>query len=78
MLVTALLALVILACVTQEHQEVSAAREAYARCVAEYSESHPECAALRERLHTAERRYQENSRRAWACDPAQESCPTPR
>jgi len=73
-----LLALDFLACVTQEHSEVSAAQEAYRRCVAEHSELHPDCVALRERLLAAERRYEENSRRAWACDPAQENCPTPR
>jgi hypothetical protein len=71
-------ALALLACVAMEHREVSSARAAHASCVQERSESHPDCAALAERLHAAERRYQESSRRAWACDPAQEDCPTRR
>ena len=71
-------ALALFACVTLEHREVSETRDAYSRCVAEHSESHPDCVALQERLDVAERRYQENARRAWSCDPAQESCPTPR
>jgi len=77
-LLATIVALGLLACVTQEHREVTAAQDAYTRCIAEHSESHPDCVALRERLLAAERRYEENSRRAWACDPAQENCPTPR
>jgi hypothetical protein len=71
-------ALGLLACVAMEHREVSSAQKAHASCVQEHSESHPDCVALEERLHAAQRRYQESSRRAWACDPAQEDCPTRR
>jgi hypothetical protein len=70
--------LAMLACVAMEQREVSAAQKAHASCVQEHSESHPDCVALEERLHAAQRRYQESSRRAWACDPAQEDCPTRR
>jgi hypothetical protein len=76
--VAALPALGLLACVALEHREVSTLRGEHTRCVADHSEAHPDCVALRDRLDAAERRYQENSRRAWSCDPAQESCPTPR
>jgi len=65
-------------CVATEHGEVAAAREAWAACVAAKSESHADCRALQERLRATERRYEEHSRRAWGCDPAQEECPTPR
>ena len=68
----------LLACVAMEHREVSSAQKAHASCVQEHSASHPDCVALEQRLHAAERRYQESSRRAWACDPAQEDCPTRR
>ena len=71
-------ALGLLACVAMEHRGVSSVQKAHASCVQEHSESHPDCVALEERLHAAERRYQENSRRAWSCDPAQEDCPTRR
>ena len=71
-------ALGVLACVTQEHAQVAAAQQAYDRCIAEHSESHPDCVALEQRVLAAQQRYQEGSRRAWACDPAQEQCPTPR
>ena len=77
-LVAAIPVLTTLACVTQELREVSAAREAHRRCVEEHSVSHPDCVTLKERLDTSERRYEENARRAWSCDPVQESCPTPR
>ncbi len=66
------------ACVAQERRDVSDAQDAYRRCVAKHSESYPDCVALKERLMATQRRYDENSRRAWACDPAQEQCPTPR
>jgi len=72
------LALGLLACVTQERQQVAAAEQAYEQCAAEHFASHPDCVALHERLLTAQRRYEESSRRAWSCDPAQEQCPTPR
>jgi hypothetical protein len=68
----------LLGCVTREQREVSSLRDAHARCLAEHSESHPDCVALRERLNAAQQRYQESSRRAWACDPAQDDCPTRR
>jgi hypothetical protein len=64
--------------VSQERRDAAAARQAVERCVAEHSESAPECVALRERQLAAQRRYQENAKRAWGCDPAQEQCPTPR
>ena len=66
------------ACVSQEHGEAARAEKAYRECVALHPRSHPECASLEERMLAAQRRYQESSRRAWSCDPAQEQCPTPR
>ena len=65
-------------CASHEHRAVVAAREAYAQCVAEHSETHPDCEVLRQQHLTVQRRYEENSRRAWDCDPLQEECPTSR
>jgi hypothetical protein len=65
-------------CVSREHNEVKAAREAYERCVEEYTDSYPDCVILQDRFLESQRRYHDSSRRAWSCDPAQEECPTPR
>jgi hypothetical protein len=70
--------LALFACVAQEQAQAAAAQKAYGDCVAQHSKAYPDCVALEERALAAQRRYQENSRRAWACDPAQEQCPTPR
>lgn len=66
------------ACVTREHRELREAREAHRRCVAEQGEAAPRCVDLQAQLDSASQRYENSSRRAWACDPAQEECPTPR
>ena len=71
-------ALLLAGCVTQEHRAVIESREAYARCVEAHSASYGECEALHERQLAEQRRYEENARRAWGCDPAREECPTPR
>ena len=65
-------------CVGQDLASMSAAEEEYERCVEAHSETHPECEALREQVIAEQRRYEQNARRAWACDPASEECPTPR
>jgi hypothetical protein len=72
------LVLLLAGCVAQAHRELRAAEAAYARCVAEHSESDAECRALRERQIQVQQRYGESARHAWGCDPAQEPCPTPR
>lgn len=77
-LAAALLVLGLFGCVTHEYEQATAAQKAYGDCVAQHSKAHPDCVALEERALAAQRRYQENSRRAWSCDPAQEQCPTPR
>ena len=74
----ALLLLACAGCVHRERRDAVAAREAYTSCVAQHSEQAPECIALQERARAAQQRYQENAKRAWSCDPAQEQCPTPR
>jgi hypothetical protein len=74
----ALLALSCAACVTGQRRDAEAAREAYAECVAERSKEAPECVALQQRALAAQQRYQDDAKRAWGCDPAQEQCPTPR
>jgi hypothetical protein len=74
----ALLALACSACVTEQRRSADAAREAHAACVAQQSEDAPECVALQERALAAQQRYQDDAKRAWGCDPAQEPCPTPR
>jgi len=56
-------------------QEAEANLEA---CIAEKSESHPDCKAARVTYLERQRRYEEISRTAWGCDPAIEECPTPR
>jgi hypothetical protein len=78
MLVASAFALALLACVSAEHDEAARAEKAYRECVALHPRSSPACASLEERMLAAQRRYQESSRRAWGCDPAQEQCPTPR
>ena len=65
-------------CVTHERDEMRAVRDAYEQCVEEQSADAAECSALRERLHTAQERYEDNAQRAWGCNPAQQDCPTPR
>jgi hypothetical protein len=75
---TLLLALGLLACVTQERRDVSDAQDAYDRCVAKNSESNPDCVALKDHLLSTQRRYEENSRRAWSCDPVHQQCPPAR
>ncbi len=77
-LLSLLFAVTTIGCASQELRAVIAAREAYTECVAEHSESHPDCEDLR-RHHLAEQqRYEENSRRAWSCGPPLDECPTPR
>jgi hypothetical protein len=78
LLVASFAALGLAACVSSEQEHAAAAEKAYRECVARHPRSSPECASLEERMLAAQRRYQESSRRAWACDPAQEQCPTPR
>jgi hypothetical protein len=76
--VALILALGLLACVTQERRDVSDAQDAYDRCVAKNSESYPECVGLKDHLLSTQRRYEENSRRAWSCDPVHQQCPPAR
>jgi hypothetical protein len=71
-------ALAVFGCVSGELRSVETAREAYEDCVLEFSESDPDCKALRISLLETQRRYQENSRRAWGCNPKEEECPVPR
>ena len=65
-------------CVSQQHEDVIAAREAYAQCVEANSRDIGECDALRERLIAAQRRYEDDARLAWGCDPESGDCPTER
>ena len=57
---------------------MESAQDAYDDCVLEVSASHPDCEALRISLLEAQRRYQENARRAWGCNAKEEECPVPR
>jgi len=75
---SAIFLVVSLSCVSREHGEVRAAREAYENCIAKHAKSHSDCGVLQERFLEAQRRYHDSSRRAWSCDPAQEECPTKR
>jgi hypothetical protein len=72
------IALGLLACVTQERRDAADAQEAYDRCVAQHSETYDECVALKDHLLATQRRYEENSRRAWSCNPTQQQCPPAR
>jgi hypothetical protein len=65
-------------CVSKEHKEVVAAREAYHPCVDAHSADHPDCKALQATLEGVSRTYEYRAQRAWSCDPAQAECPTPR
>jgi hypothetical protein len=75
-LVPLLLASLALGCVSAARDDVAAARERYARCVAAVGEA--KCVAERERVLAAERAYEENAQRAWGCSPAQPDCPPTR
>lgn len=76
--VITLLGCLTLGCVAGELRSMEAAQSDYDDCVAEYSAEDPDCKALHERLLEAQLRYENNSRRAWACDPMSEECPTRR
>jgi hypothetical protein len=76
--VALILAFGLLACVMQERRDVSDAQDAYDRCVAKHSESDPECVGLKDHLLSTQRRYDENSRGAWTCDPVHQQCPPAR
>jgi hypothetical protein len=65
-------------CVLPEHASVMKARSAYDECVLEHSETDRHCQVLWETYQSEIKRYEDASRRAWACDPAQEECPTKR
>jgi hypothetical protein len=70
-----LLALAATGCVTQQRDDVTRARQAYALCVDEHPASHAECEALRDRLLAAQQRYEADAQRAWGCDPSSPDCP---
>ncbi len=65
-------------CVSTELNEMENAKKAYDDCGIRLSPSHPDCEALRQTHLDAQRRYEENARRAWSCHPRNEECPTPR
>ena len=67
-----------LGCLTGELRSMDSARAEYEACVSEYSAEDPECERLHARLLDAQRRYEQNSRGAWTCDPMSEDCPTRR
>jgi hypothetical protein len=65
-------------CITPQKRDVEKAQEALAACEAEHGIDHPECEELRLRKKDAQARYEKKAREAWACDPTQDQCPTPR
>ena len=67
-----------LACVANERRNAMKARDAYRACLEEHPGSPGACDGLKARYEAEVRIYEERSHRAWACDPAQEECPTPR
>jgi uncharacterized membrane protein len=69
-------ALSTLACVSDAHAAMTAARARYEQCVAAASER--ECVAEKERMLAAERSYQESSERVWGCQPGGPECPPQR
>lgn len=77
-LALSVIAALLASCVGAEHRDVVAAREAHEACVAERGAGDGECLALEERLRSAQRRYEENARRAWGCRPDDPECPHPR
>ena len=67
-----------LACVFPQHRDLTRARDAHDACVEAYGEGHGACEASEERLRVEEQRYREASRRAWGCNPEDDSaCPPP-
>ncbi len=76
LLLVALLALC--GCVANERRGATKARDEYRACFDEHPQDPARCDALKARYDAEVQRYEEHSRRAWSCDPAQEECPTPR
>ena len=68
----------VVSCVGLEKRQVDDAREALDACEEEHGVESPECKEIRLRLRDAQERYEERARRAWACDPTQDECPTQR
>lgn len=64
------------ACAADSHRDLVAARARYERCVSDQGAAR--CAAEQQRLEAVERRYEDEARRAWGCDPVHEDCPTKR
>ena len=75
---SALVVALAMGCVSRELRELREIRTSYEACVARASDSHPDCLALRDRLDVAERRYGDQARRAWGCDPSAAECPVDR
>jgi len=65
-------------CVYREHRVAKEAQDAYYECHSRNPRDPSECETLRKRYEMEVERYEEISRRAWSCDPAQDECPTPR
>jgi len=85
--VSAMLAAVAVACIVTlggagcVHLEKRAVEDAQAEldaCQAEHGVDDPACREKRLALKSAQERYEQAARRAWACDPTQSECPTPR
>jgi hypothetical protein len=72
----ALLAALVLGCVSAARDDAAEARARYERCVAAAGER--ACRAEKERALAAERTYHAQAQRAWGCDPSQPDCPTRR
>ena len=77
-IVIGLLACTSAACVSNELDAVDRTGAAYQACEMEKTASDPECEALRRDHVDAQRRYEENARRAWGCGLNEADCPTPR
>ena len=67
----------LIACVSQDRAAMQNAREAYDLCVTVQG-SRAACESQQARYLAAQRRYEQNSRSAWGCNPAQEECPIQR
>jgi len=74
-LLAGLLIAMLFGCVMQERRDLAEAREAYDRCVREYSASQPTCIELDEKRRALQKEYEERAQRAWGCSPNVDECP---
>jgi hypothetical protein len=70
-----LVGLAVLGCLSQERDEMMAARAAYRDCVKSHpSDAREQCAALEADARATAERYETEARRTWGCAPSENGC----